>query len=94
MIYNTLLNNSPNHLKVNTMKKVVLTLAVLLMLVVLIGADIRGRDTTTSATALKKFCKGYTIIEFGKAIDCNGDTLRLVKVHGGQQVLKDQREPS
>lgn len=74
------------------MKKVVLTPAVLLMLVVLIGADIRGRETTT--TTPKKFCKGYTIIEFGKAIDCNGDTLRLVKVNGGQQILKEQKEPS
>jgi hypothetical protein len=71
------------------MKKVGLILAVLCVLVVLIGADIRGRDTTTSAAAApKKFCKGYTIIEFGKAVDCNGDTLRLVKVDGGQEIGK------
>jgi hypothetical protein len=73
------------------MKKVGLILAILCVLVVHIGADIRGRDTTTSAaaTAPKKFCKGYTIIEFGKAVDCNGDTLRLVKVDGGQEILKE-----
>lgn len=32
----------------------------------------------------KKPCYGYTIIEFGKGVDCNGDTIRLVKVPGGQ----------
>lgn len=76
------------------MKKVVLTLPVLVMLLALIGADIRGRETTTSATAPRKFCKGYTIIEFGKAIDCHGDTLRLVKVHGGQEAFKEEKQPS
>jgi|GEM_PF-3064401 len=29
-------------------------------------------------------CRGYTILEFGKGINCNGDTIRLEKVFGGQ----------
>lgn len=29
---------------------------------------------------------GYTIVEFGVGIDCNGDTVRIVK-KGGAQVL-------
>jgi hypothetical protein len=71
------------------MKKVVLTLAVLVILVVLIGADIRRKETTPTAMP-KKSCYGYTIIEFGKGIDCNGDTVKLVKVNGGQQLVKEE----
>jgi hypothetical protein len=73
------------------MKKVVLTLAVLIVLVVLIGADIRRKETTPT-TMPKKSCYGYTIIEFGKGIDCNGDTVKLVKVNGGQQLIHDESE--
>jgi hypothetical protein len=79
------------------MKKVVMTLAVLIVLVVLIGADIRRKDTTSNAPAIptKKPCYGYTIIEFGKGINCNGDTVKLVKVsNGGQELVKDRQEPS
>ena len=79
------------------MKKVVLTPAVLVALVVLIGADIRRKDTTSDMPTAprKKPCYGYTIIEFGKGIDCNGDTVKLVKVNnGGQELMKDRQEPS
>lgn len=31
-------------------------------------------------------CKGYTIIEYGKGVDCHGDTVFLEK-RGGLQVL-------
>lgn len=31
-------------------------------------------------------CTGYTIIEYGKGINCNGDTVALQKI-GGLQVL-------
>jgi hypothetical protein len=69
------------------MKKVVTTLSVLILLVVLIGADIRRKDSTSSTLVREKKepCYGYTIIEFGKGIDCNGDTIKLIKVNGGQQ---------
>ena len=72
------------------MKKVVLTLAVLIILVVILGADIyRSEATSTTPATPEKLCYGYTIIEFGKGIDCNGDTVRLVKINGGQEMVKD-----
>ena len=69
------------------MKKVVLTLSVPILMVVLLGADIRRKDSTSSVSTPQKKpnCYGYTIIEFGKGIDCNGDTVKLVKVNGGQE---------
>jgi hypothetical protein len=71
------------------MKKVVFTLAVLVVLVVLLGADIRRDEATFAVPSLpRERCYGYTIIEFGKGIDCNGDTVKLVKVNGIQQMLK------
>jgi len=74
-----------------------MTPAILVVLMVLIGADIRRKDTTLNIPAVseKKPCYGYTIIEFGKGINCNGDTVKLVKVHnGGQELIKDGQEPS
>lgn len=70
------------------MKKAILTPLVATVLIMLIGADIRRPQQETKTE--KKFCKGYTIIEFGKAIDCNGDTIQLVKVNGGQELLRNQ----
>jgi hypothetical protein len=75
------------------MKKVVLTLSVLILVVVLLGADIRRKDSTPIASQPQKKsnCYGYTIIEFGKGIDCNGDTVKLTKVNGGQQRWVDSQ---
>jgi hypothetical protein len=75
------------------MRKVVVALTVMIMLVVLIGADIRRTDApkaqTLKAETTKKKCYGYTIIEFGKGIDCNGDTINLVRVDGIQRMQKE-----
>lgn len=35
-----------------------------------------------STPVQKKHCRGYTVIEVDKGIDCYGDTIRLVKVNG------------
>jgi hypothetical protein len=67
------------------MRKIILAFSVIAMLIVLIGADIRRNDSSNIAIQVpKKKCLGYTIIEFGKGIDCNGDTVKLVKVNGVQ----------
>jgi hypothetical protein len=46
---------------------------------VLVGAH----QTAPSNMATKKRnCTGYSVIEVDKGIDCNGDTIHLVKVNG------------
>ena len=77
------------------MKKIFLLFSVILMLVVLVGADIRREKEGTPETAIKKKnCYGYTIIEFGKGINCKGDTVKLIKVKGGGQELASVRVPA
>lgn len=50
------------------------------------GADIRrAKDTSPAIVVPRKPCYGYTIIEFGKGINCHGDTIRPVKIAGGQE---------
>ena len=70
------------------MKKIFLLFGVVLTLVVLLGADIRRKkEASLAAVVEKRPCYGYTIIEFGKGVDCNGDTVKLTKVKGGGQEL-------
>ncbi len=54
--------------------------------------DHQLRKSATIKTA-RHPCYGYTIIEFGTGIDCNGDTIRLVKVLGGQERLHVDPSP-
>ena len=44
----------------------------------LTGANYKNGDTKT----VRKHCKGYTVIEVDKGIDCYGDTIKLVKLNG------------
>ena len=75
------------------MKKIFLLFGLVVIFVVLIGADIRRKKEATTALAVeKKPCFGYTIIEFGKGIDCDGDTVKLTKVKGGGQELARMTE--
>ena len=69
------------------MKKIFMLFGLVLSLIVLLGADIRRKKDTSSLLADKLPCYGYTIIEFGKGINCQGDTVRLVRVKGGGQAL-------
>jgi hypothetical protein len=74
------------------MRKVVVALTVMVLLVVLIGADIRRPESPNAQTLkveTKKKCYGYTIIEFGKGVNCNGDTISLVRVDGIQRMEKE-----
>lgn len=74
------------------MRKVVVALTVMILLVVLIGADIRRTEAPkaqTSKVENKKKCYGYTIIEFGKGVNCNGDTINLVRVDGIQRMQSE-----
>jgi hypothetical protein len=72
------------------MKKILLLFSIIVMVVVLVGADIRRKKQVESASLIdKKPCYGYTIIEFGKGINCDGDTVKLVKVNGGQELARN-----
>jgi hypothetical protein len=44
------------------------------------GADFRFHQASSEQERRK--CFGYTIIEAGKGIDCNGDTIKLIRKEG------------
>ncbi len=68
------------------MRKLVAGIVVVAALFTLTGAEIRSAgETAPSITVARRPCYGYTIIEFGKGIDCHGDTIQLEKIDGGQQ---------
>lgn len=71
------------------MRRIILALSIIVMVISLAGADFR-RNASSNSTAVpeKKKCIGYTILEFGKGIDCNGDTLKLVRINGVQVVAQ------
>ena len=70
------------------MKTIFLLFGLVLMLVTLLGADIRRKKEAIKPVTVEKApCYGYTIIEFGKGVNCHGDTVKLVKVKGGGQQL-------
>ncbi|HYI76026.1 MAG TPA: hypothetical protein VEW65_00315 [Chryseolinea sp.] len=56
---------------------------------VLTSADYKKFDPPVST---KKFCRGYSVIEADKGIDCHGDTIKLVKVNGFFE--RDLKEPT
>jgi len=56
----------------------------------LAGVSFHGPARTTPAATIKKYkpsC-GYTIVEFGVGIDCNGDTVRITKTNGAQALVQ------
>ena len=72
------------------MKRFVVTLAALLCFTMMMtGADIRSAAKVKEARLqkVKNHCIGYTIIEVDKGIDCDGDTVRLQRVHGYYEVV-------
>jgi hypothetical protein len=70
------------------MKTMIMLCGIFLLILILVGADFRKETPQTPIPAPKKKCIGYTIIEFGKGIDCNGDTVVLQKVQGGQVLAR------
>lgn len=75
------------------MKRYLLTVSLLANLIWIISADFKTSTQEVKAPAMekkveKKSC-GYRIIEFGKGINCKGDTIRLEKRNGIQvRVIK------
>ena len=60
------------------MVRSVVILIVVLSTFLLVGAN-QKNSTTREAT---RNCNGYSVIEVDKGIDCNGDTIKLIKING------------
>jgi hypothetical protein len=65
------------------MKRLMFLLTLGLFAFLVIGAEYR--EAEIPAKTLKRACTGYTVIEASKGVDCNGDTIKLVKVSGFYQ---------
>lgn len=63
------------------MKKVLFSVVVLVCLVMVVAAA-NFRSIPQISKPGKSVCTGYTIIEFDKGVDCNGDTIRLERKNG------------
>lgn len=64
------------------MKTRIITLALAICATLFMtGADFMAPEEATSSTAAR-FCSGYVVIEAGKGLDCNGDTILLVTRKG------------
>jgi hypothetical protein len=67
----------------------ILLIVIVMSAFLLTSADYKS---TSPQPATKKFCRGYSVIEADKGIDCHGDTIKLVKVHGFFE--REQKEPT
>lgn len=77
------------------MRKLVVMLSVSGVMLISFGADVRRNQNPPPRPAEKEAiilpasrCYGYTIIEFGKGINCKGDTVLLEKSKGFQQRVR------
>ena len=69
------------------MKKMLVLAGVLLgVVMIMVAADFRPIPALLDLPARK--CSGYTIIEFDKGINCDGDTISLVRKHGFAQPVR------
>lgn len=60
------------------MVRSILIVIVVFATLLLTGANYKSEGASTA----KRHCRGYSVIEVDKGIDCNGDTIKLVKVNG------------
>ena len=60
------------------MVRSVVILIVVLSTFLLVGANQKNSPTKV----VKRNCNGYSVIEVDKGIDCNGDTIKLIKING------------
>lgn len=67
------------------MKRVLLMLA-LVAAIVIVGTGFLTGTPTAPAEEPKTSCRGYEVIEANKGIDCNGDTIQLVRRNGFYEI--------
>ncbi len=70
------------------MKRLLLVVGVVLT-IGLLGTGFVRKGSAESIDQ-KRPCAGYVVIEVDKGIDCNGDTIRLVKKHGFFEIASTQ----
>ena len=66
------------------MKRILGALCMIMTALLLSGVNLHG--SVAENPPKKKYSPscGYTIIEFGLGIDCNGDTVKIIKKNGAQ----------
>lgn len=71
--------------KQHNMKRFIVALSLISVPLLFSGVTFYQPEAASPPT-LKKYSPscGYTIIEYGVGIDCNGDTVRIKKQHGAQ----------
>ena len=78
------------------MKRIIGSFGMIALAMLLTGVSFHGPAKNIPVATTKKYkpsC-GYTIIEFGIGIDCNGDTVKISKTNGAQVLSKaDARRP-
>ena len=52
----------------------------------LFGTVAAAKQSLFTAKVKKKTCSGYMVLEVNKGIDCNGDTIKLMKKHGFYEI--------
>jgi hypothetical protein len=67
------------------MKKMIVFLCGVGMALIFVAAALPSRMKPKQDTTKNTGC-GYRIIEFGLAVNCNGDTVKLAKSKGFQQL--------
>lgn len=72
------------------MKRGLLLLA-LLLCVVLFSGLVKESATEDNTRSTRKNCTGYVVIEAGKGVNCNGDTIKLQKKHGFYEIASNTR---
>ena len=72
------------------MKRLSVILTAGLVALLVIGAD--QHSSASSEKVVKKTCSGYTVIESTKGIDCNGDTIKLVRTAGFYERVREENE--
>jgi len=72
------------------MKRIIGSFGMIALAMLLAGVSFHSPVKSRPVMAEKKYkpsC-GYTIIEFGIGIDCNGDTVRITRTNGAQVLGK------
>ena len=62
--------------------------AAFVVVIFLFGTVVAKQNLFTAKTT-KKSCSGYVVIEVNKGIDCNGDTIKLMKKHGYYEIASN-----